>query len=83
MEANNGYEYRVLKVRGVGPWSKRATRRAVERAAAEGWEIVHTFTVTGFVTTPAVTLRRPLGGRSRRAAGRHPARPRVHGQLTS
>jgi hypothetical protein len=62
MEANNGYEYRVMKLRVWSFGSATATERAVRRAALEGWELVHELRVPGLIPTSAVTLRRRLSG---------------------
>jgi hypothetical protein len=59
MEANNGYEYRIVKVRNLGFNAQRATERAVERACRQGWEVINTSLLEGVVPTPVVTLRRP------------------------
>jgi hypothetical protein len=56
MEANNGYEYRIVKVRR---WAgDRARQRAISRAATGGWEVLRIHPVDGIVPTDAVTLRR-------------------------
>jgi hypothetical protein len=60
MEAANGFEYRVLKIRGLGFNAPKAVARARQRAAGEGWEVVSESVLGGFVTTPVLTLRRPL-----------------------
>jgi hypothetical protein len=60
MEANNGYEYRVLKVRRLSLSPRRAAERAVARASAEGWEVVSRALLDGVVAVPVVTLRREL-----------------------
>jgi hypothetical protein len=59
MEANNGYEYKVLKVRHLGFGIPRATERAIKRATAEGWSVVNISYIDGLVTTPVVTVKRP------------------------
>ncbi|CAN5570481.1 hypothetical protein BH24ACT26_BH24ACT26_11000 [soil metagenome] len=58
MEANNGYEYKVVKVRKWPGTGAKATERAIARAAQQGWELVHVFPVDGVVSASAVTLRR-------------------------
>jgi hypothetical protein len=59
MEANNGYEYKVVRARL--PWPKnRAAEKLAARARAQGWEIVNRFVVPGLAATPAVTIRRPV-----------------------
>ena len=60
MEANNGYEYRIVKVRTVRRRADRATERAIERAATEGWEVVSTSSIEGLLTIPVLTLRRSI-----------------------
>ena len=72
MEANNGYEYRVVKFRTWAGGVDRATRRAVVRAEAEGWEVVRAFPLEGVPFTQALALRRApearLGPEGARAA---------------
>ncbi|HEX2236131.1 MAG TPA: hypothetical protein VHK89_07640 [Actinomycetota bacterium] len=58
MEANNGYEYRVVKVRAWLGSLERASERATERAAAEGWEAVNAFQIEGSLRAAALVLRR-------------------------
>jgi hypothetical protein len=63
VEANNGYEYRIVRVRA--PWfQKRAAQRLLARAGREGWEVVHSFIVDGLVASPAFTLRRSIDRRT-------------------
>jgi hypothetical protein len=62
MEANNGYEYKIVKGRAWPLGSARALERAVRRASLDGWEVVNEFVVEGALTTPAVTLRRRMDG---------------------
>ena len=58
VEANNGYEYRVVKVRSALWRRHKAAQRAIARAASEGWEVVSTSTIEGVAPIPIVTLRR-------------------------
>jgi hypothetical protein len=60
MEAANGFEYRVLKIRSLGFNAPKAVARARQRAAGEGWEVVSESVLGGIVATPVLTLRRPL-----------------------
>jgi hypothetical protein len=61
VEANNGYEYRVVKVRAWLGGVERACERATGRAAAEGWEVVNNLPVEGPLRAAALVLRRPVG----------------------
>ena len=61
VEANNGYEYKIVKGR---PWSlskRRAAERLVARAVSQGWEVVNTSLLEGWFDTPVVTLKRRVG----------------------
>jgi hypothetical protein len=58
MEANNGCEYRIVKVRAWLGSRERAADRATARAAADGWEAVNGYELPGPLRTSALVLRR-------------------------
>ena len=59
MEANNGFEYRIVKVRSLRFTAGRAVDKAVRRAGAAGWEVINTTRLDGVVVTEVLTLRKP------------------------
>jgi hypothetical protein len=59
MEASNGYEYKVVKVRPWSPLRERARDRVARRASQDGWEVVNSFEIEGLIRTPVLVLKRP------------------------